>query len=71
MSQKISGLGLVLADNFKDILYVRLGSRSPLSLRTDRRGGDHQHGEIGFRFMSFLVADIGSIDRELFQIKIR
>jgi len=26
---------------------------------------------IGFRFMSLLVPDIGSIDRELFQIKIR
>ena len=42
-----SGLGLVAADYFEDLLRIRLGylRRSRLlSLRTYWRGGDHQNG---------------------------
>ena len=42
-----SGLGLVAADYFEDLLRVRLGHRRRsrhLSLRTYWRGGDHQNG---------------------------
>jgi hypothetical protein len=42
-----SGLGLVAADYFEDLLRVRLGHLRrgrPLSLRIDWCGGDHQNG---------------------------